>query len=568
MLLTLSKRMSLGLAFALLAAVLLPLLSYADAPKLSVKEPSRDSTDKFTPPPPQSRLITQSQYSRVIKDVFGPDITIAVRFPPLPREGGLETLATTDTALTPAGFESFYSAASDVAAKVVDEEHREFLIPCKPRSISAPDDKCAERFFQSVGPVLYRRPLTKEEAAFQVWAAAQGTVAAKNFYRGLALSLTGMLVSPKFLMISDTITTDRQRPLAAKLDAYSKASRLSLFLWNSFPDRALLNAAKDGRLDVKAGIEYQVQRMMKSPRMEAGVRAFFEDMLRLDGIEGVSKDPTVYPMYTRRVAAAAKEQVLRTVVDLVLVQDTDYRNLFTTKTLFVSPVLGPIYNMPVTDPAEWSEITDTSAERAGLLTQPAFLAEYAHTARSSPTRRGRAVREIFLCQNVPNPPSNVDFSALNDPDPKLKTVRDRLSAHRSNPVCAGCHRITDPIGLALENFDGAGRYRETEDGAAIDASGNLDGTKFQNITEFTEAVAHSPQLPRCLTTRLADFAVARNLGTPQKPWIDRLQQDFVANGYRVLKLIEDIATSDEFYSISSPVVDKSAVANTSVALLN
>jgi hypothetical protein len=224
--------------------------------------------------------------------------------------------------------------------------------------------------------------------------------------------------------------------------------------------------------------------------------------------------------------------------------------------------------MPVTDREEWSEMTDPSAERAGLLTQPAFLAEYAHTARSSPTRRGRAVREIFLCQNVPNPPSNVDFSALNDPDPKLKTVRDRLSAHRSNPVCAGCHRIMDPIGLALENFDGAGRFRQTEGGAPIDASGSLDGTKFQNITEFTEAVAHSPHLPQCLTTRLADYAVARKLGAPQKPWIDRLQKDFADNNYKVMEMIKDIATSDEFYSVSTATVGQPAVASAHIPPLN
>src|SRR6185369_16516725 len=127
-----------------------------------------------------------------------------------------------------------------------------------------------------------------------------------------------------------------------------------------------------------------------------------------------------------------------------------------------------------------------------------FLAGHSHPGRSSATLRGKALREVLLCQTVPRPPANVDFSAIENPDPSLKTARDRLDFHRKNPVCAGCHKITDPMGLALENFDGSGQYRETEKGAPIDASGILDGKEFKNVAGLGQALHDSPAVPACL----------------------------------------------------------------------
>src|SRR6185312_13621122 len=144
--------------------------------------------------------------------------------------------------------------------------------------------------------------------------------------------------------------------------------------------------------------------------------------------------------------------------------------------------------------------------RKGLLTQISFLAAHSHPGRSSPTLRGKALREILLCQPVPRPPANVDFSAVENPDPSLHTARDRLGLHRKNPVCAGCHKITDPMGLALENFDGAGIYRETEKGSAIDVSGTLDGKDFHDVAGLGVALHDHPALTSCLVKRAYSYA--------------------------------------------------------------
>ena len=151
--------------------------------------------------------------------------------------------------------------------------------------------------------------------------------------------------------------------------------------------------------------------------------------------------------------------------------------------------------------------------RVGLLTQISFLAVHSHPGRSSPTLRGKALRELLLCQKVPSPPANVDFSIVEDPKANFHTARERLTAHRSNPVCAGCHRITDPMGLALENFDGAGQYRETEKGAPIDASGSLDGHDLKDVAGLEEALHDHPSLPQCLVKRAYSYGIGGPLSS-------------------------------------------------------
>ncbi len=527
-----------------LSTLALVLCVSAPLTSCNVESTARSKAPSFNAAPPQSRLISQRQYANIIADVFGDDIKTAGRFPPVRRDNGLAAVNAAKTEVTSSAFETFYDSAAAIAAQVTDDTHRRLLIPCAPSNADAPDDACAQQFFRSVGSRLYRRPLKDQELQFQVRVAADGAKATKDFYAGLSLSLTGMLVSPKFLLASDVLEGD-------VLTAYSKATRLSLFLWNAYPDQILLTAAEKGELNTKKGIAIQVERMLASPRLEAGTRAFFEDMLDLNTLENTDKDPTVYPAFSRRVADAAKEQVLKTVVDHIVDRDADYRALFTTDKVFITGVLAPIYRTALQRPETWDTMTAPAGTRAGLLSQPFFLAAYAHPGRSSPTRRGKAFREIFLCQKVPDPPPNVSFTLFDDPDHKFRTTRDRVAAHLSDPVCAGCHRLTDNIGLALENYDGAAQYRVQENGAEIDASGDLDGARFANPVEFGEVVARSPTLTNCFVNRLTSYALAQPLGATARPVLEHLHADFAAGGYRVKDLMERIATSDMFFQVAA-----------------
>jgi hypothetical protein len=222
--------------------------------------------------------------------------------------------------------------------------------------------------------------------------------------------------------------------------------------------------------------------------------------------------------------------------------------LFTTRETFVSPPLAVIYD--VAAPPGWTPYTSpVGSPRAGLLTQVSFLAAHAHPGRSSPTLRGKALRELLLCQTVPRPPPNVDFSLLEDANSRLATARERLDLHRTNPVCAGCHKITDPIGLAFEHFDGAGQYRATEHGAAIDPSGALDGRPFEDLAGLSQALRDHPQLGACLVKRVYAWATGGATQPSDKPVLDWLGQSLAADGYRLPDLLRTVALSEAFATV-------------------
>jgi hypothetical protein len=361
------------------------------------------------------------------------------------------------------------------------------------------------------------------------------------------------------LFVIDRTESDPRHAGRMRLDDWSLASRLSLFLWNSGPDDTLLDWAAHGALQTPEGRARAVDYMLASPRLETGVRAFFDDMLGFDEFAVLSKDPGIYPSFIADTITDAREQTLRTIIDHLVDGNGDYRDLFTTRETFMSPALAPLYG--VSAPPGWTRY-DMPADgpRVGLLTQVAFLASHAHPGRSSATLRGKALRELLLCQKVPRPPPNVDFSLIEDPKSTLRTARERLAAHRANPVCAGCHKLTDPIGLGLENFDGAGEYRATERGATIDASGNLDGKAFSDAAGLAQALHDNPALPGCLVSRVYAYATG---GTPAPGSADILAYfgaQFAAQGYKFPALLRTIALSNAFATVTRPAARPDAVA--------
>jgi hypothetical protein len=501
--------------------------------------------------PPQIRRLTEAQYRQIIADLFGPDIKIAGRFDPLARTAGLLEVGAAKAAITPSGFEHYDAMARAVAEQVVDEAHREILVPCLPTSAAGPDAACAKAFFQAVGPRLYRRPLDARDLDAAVDVAGRTAQRVGDFYVGLASGLAGMLEAPDFLFVADSTEPDPGHPGKLRLDAYSKASRLSFLLWDTAPDAELLAAAASSALQTREGLAHEVDRMIASPRLVQGVRAFFADTLAFDTFDTLAKDSLIYPAFTQSVGDAAQEQTLRTITDLLLTRDGDYRDLFTTRRTFLDRSLGLIYDVPVDNPNGWVpyEFPEGDAH-AGIVGEISFVALHSHPGRSSATLRGKAVREILLCQRVPDPPGNVDFSLVQDTkNPKFRTARQRLTAHRSQPTCAGCHKIMDPIGLALENFDGAGQLRADENGAPIDASGEIDGTPFNGAAALGKVLHDDPATASCLVNRVYAYGLGRTPTQGEAAWMKYLTEKFAADGYRLRALLRRIATSDAFYAI-------------------
>lgn len=514
----------------------------------------------YTPAQVREHRLSSTQYRNTIADVFGPDIELGGRFEPGVRIDGLLEAGLADVSVTAAGMEQYDAMARKIASQVVDERHRGMLIPCQPRSIVAADDDCVARAMGKFGLLLYRRPLSDSELNSYVGAAHEATAITHDFYSGLSLSLAAMLSSPKFLFRPEVAVPDREHPSGYRLDGYSLASRLSTFLWDAEPDLALLTAAQRGELSTRSGYERQVARMLASPRLEMGMRSFFRDMFQFEDFSTLTKDAALFPKYNAQVATDAQEETLRTVVELLLVRHGDYRDIFTTKKTFLTPELAAIYRVPFVNnvpngaPDAWGPYQYGAGDpRAGILSQVSFTALHSPPGRASATIRGKALREIMLCQKVPSPPANVNFKiVLDTSNPIYKTARERLSAHRSNPVCAGCHKFVDPIGLSLENFDGVGAYRTHENEVPIDTSGELGGIPFDGPEGLGRALHDNPATVSCLVNRLESYALGRQLTKEDQPVLQELQHSFGAEGYRLPELMRQIVTNQSFYRVSAP----------------
>ncbi len=544
-----------GGAYRVLVTVLLALCALvACSPSDPNPEPESVGTHALT------KLITAEQYSNTLAYIFGPGIDAQVQFAPVARNEGLLANSLATAGVSGGQVQTIQSVAASVASQVVDVENRQYLIGCRPELIDGPDPACATQFISKVGRFLFRRALTDDEIASYV---EQANIAAQQlngkesageeldgFYAGLKVVLEGLLLHPEVLFVIERAEPDPNNPEQLRLDAYSLASRLSFFLWNAAPDDELLAAAESGDLQSSGGIERAVDRMLESSRLVDGMRAFFDDMLVFDEIKTLAKDPTIYPEFTSVTAQDAREQTLRTIIDHTLNQNKDYLDLFTSRSTFMSPALAILYGVPA-QPG-WAPYTFAEeSPRAGLLTHVSFLALTSHPGRSSVTLRGMALRERFLCQTVPEPPPGIDFSVLTNPDADYPTQRERVAVHLETPSCAGCHRITDTIGLSLEQFDGAGGFRLTENGAIIDATGSLDGFEFDGAIGLGEALSQNPELPRCLVRRVYSYATGGPPDNDARPALSYFNEEFAAQGYRLRNLLRTIALSKPFSQIKT-----------------
>ena len=504
--------------------------------------------------------LTESQYRRAIHDIFGESIRVddsAVDRGA--RESGLLAIGARKLTLSATELERSETLAQRIAEQVLHPRRRATLIPCIPNDARMPDDECASQFVTRVGLFLFRRPLNFDEIRSYVSMANAATRTLDDFYAGLHASLVGMLVAPDFLFRFERAEADPDRSGRMRLDAYSRATRLSFFLWDSPPDAELIEAARSGTLLSPAGLNRQVERLLNSLRLENGLRAFFSDMLGFDEFATLTIDSGLYPKFTKNVEDDAREQTLRTIVDQLLHKNRDYRELLVTRETFLTPSLAAIYGVPLARSQEmggavpWVPYRFADDDpRAGLLTHVSFLSLHSHPGTSSPTLRGQAVRENFLCQIVPPPPGDVDFSFVQDTNnPDFKTVRQRLSAHRENPTCAGCHNLTDPIGLTLEVFDTAGGYRTTENGALIDPSGEFNGKSYEEITGLVEILRQEPTATSCLINRAFSYGAARTPTTDERVWLEDLAAELRREGLEWRELMRRITRQPDFYTLGT-----------------
>lgn len=503
-------------------------------------------------PSTQMRMMNESQYRNTIESVFSSELTIVGRFEPEVRQQGLASVGSTQTSIGTTGYERYYAMAGRIAKQVVAPQNWSKYMDCGTAEAAEFDEVCARNIIKTYGEKLFRRQWSKQDVDLWLEAAQSAMQYEGQFNLAIASVIEGMMSSPEFLFVIDTVQANDQNEM--ELTGYAKAARLSYFLWNSSPDDELIAAAARGDLETKKGLQTQVNRLLSSPLFHEGAKAFFEDFLHLADFKTLEKDKVIYPAFTHEVAIDAREQILRFMTYHLIENQKPYPSIFTENQTFVTRALGMIYNIPVKTSSGWEKITyEADDPRSGLMSHIGFVALHAHPGRSSATLRGIAVREVLLCQTVEPAPAAVNFTVVQDTTNSIfKTARARLTQHRSDPACKSCHAYIDPIGLAFETFDGVGKFRTTENGEPIDTHGNLDGIDFENETGLEHALANHVGSKACLVQRLHAYATGRPAQKWDRSWIENLNNEFTRSNYAVTELFQSIALSKEFYIINLP----------------
>lgn len=502
--------------------------------------------DGIDPGPALIRRLTRAEYDRTVRDLLGDDSRPARGFAPEEEMLGFDNNAAS-LQVTPLHAEQFMEAAEALAARAVED--LEALLPCDPGEIGA--DACARQFVRAFGRRAWRRPLSDAEAerltALFAVAAESGDEGA--FARGARMVIEALLQSPYFLYRIEIGEPVPDRPGLRKLDGFEIASRLSYLIWGSMPDDALLTAADAGELSTADQVAAQARRMMADPKARDGLLAFFDQWLRLDEVRAIDRDPMYFPDWRAGWRTLWYEETRRFLEHLLWSGEATLGDLLAASYTFVNGPLAEFYGIEGVEGPEWVKVALDPARRAGLLTQASVLALTSKPNTTSPVFRGLFVRDRLLCTPLPPPPADL-VVVPPDPDPEL-TTRERYREHSQNEACAGCHRLIDPVGFGFEHFDALGRWRDTENGRPIDATGELLATldadgPFDGAAELSRRLAASEHVQRCVTRQFFRFAFGRGETPADRCAIEALFRDYAESDQDFLVLVERLVRTDAF----------------------
>ncbi len=442
-----------------------------------------------------------------------------------------------------------------------DTPSRRRVFTCTP-SRAQEEDGCAKKVLSSLMRRAYRRPVTDADLQkpFELYLKVK---AEDGFDAGIEMGLSAVLSSPEFLF-----RIERDPAGAAPGNAYpvsdlELASRLSFFLWSSIPDEELLDVAAKGDLDKPAVLQRQVTRMLADPRSENLVTNFASQWLHLRNLDSITPDMRLFPDFDDNLRQAFRKET-ELLVDSVIRENRSVLDLLRANYTFVNERLAKHYGIPNVYGSRFRRIEfGEDGPRGGLLRQGSILLVTSYPTRTSPVIRGKWILDNVLGVPPPPPPPNVP--ALEDVkmSKRVTSVRERLAEHRKNPTCAGCHRLTDPVGFALENYDAVGRWRTMDAGEPIDASGTLfDGTDFRGVAGLQKAITRNPDLfVSTLSEKLLTFATGRGVNYYDAPAIRKVVRDARAEDFRFSSIVIGIVNSMPFRMRSAAAASAKATAS-------
>ena len=424
---------------------------------------------------------------------------------------------------------------------------RKKIFSCRPTS--KPDEAaCAKQIITRLASEAYRRPATAVEIS-RLMPFYEEEAAKNGFEAGVRASLEAILASPHFIFRLEKAPTDARSGGTYRVADIDLASRLSFFLWGLPPDQQLIDAAQRKELSTLAGLEKQARRMLADERSNALAERFAAQWLRLQDVDKVHPDPNFYPNFDENIAEAMRTET-KLFFQHLLREDRPVLEMLTADYTFLNERLAKHYGIKGVVGREFRRVTYPDATRRGILGQGTMLVQSSLANRTSPVLRGKWVMEVMLGTPPPPPPPDVpDLEAsAGSKEGRLLTTRERLESHRQNATCNSCHRFMDPIGLALDNFDVTGRWRERENGMPLDTNGDFyDGTKVHSTDDLITALLKRPMpIVRNFTENLMAYGLGRRTEYFDQPAIRAIAKSAEANNFKISSFILGVVKSDAF----------------------
>jgi hypothetical protein len=430
---------------------------------------------------------------------------------------------------------------------VSDSVSRRRIFSCRPTS-AAEEPACANEIIKSLAAQAFRGPVPQADLDTLKGFYEEGRKAG-DFEHAIRYTLQAILASPRFVFRLEEVPAATRAGASYRLNDQDVASRLSFFLWGTVPDQELTKAAAAGQLRTAASLRKQVDRMIADPRSEALATRFASQWLRLQDLDKMVPDYLQYPHYDDTLAAGFKRET-ELFVDSLIRENRSLLELIDSDYTFVNERVAVHYGIPNVTGNEFRRVPVTDVNRRGILGHGSILALTSIADRTSPVLRGKYVMEVLLGAPPPAPPPNVPgLDETKDTNGgRTLSVRERMEQHRKNPPCINCHRVIDPLGLALENFDVTGAWRIKDNEVGVDPVGDLyDGTKLDGPVGLRKALLrHKDAVLLSFTEHLMTYALGRRVEAYDMPLVRQIIRDAAANGYKMQTFVQGVVASQAF----------------------
>jgi hypothetical protein len=500
------------------------------------------------------RRLNRHEYRNTIRDLLGIDYAPAADFPADDVGYGFDHIGDV-LSLPTILMEKYLAAAEEISRQALadassEPQDAQQRLPRRPIILRRPGEEwtpqaAAAANLAPLAAAAFRRPVTDAEVARLAQLVAQAVDDGESFEAGMQLALQAILISPHFLF---RVELDPEGDAETRqLNDHELAVRLSYFLWSTMPDAELFDAAREGRLQDLSELEQQVRRMLADPKSQALIENFAGQWLQLRNLDTLTFDPARFPGCDAQLLADMREETLQFFAALVR-EDQSLLRLLDADFTFVNQRLAAHYGLAGVTGNEFRRVSLQGTPRAGILTHASVLAVTSNPSRTSPVKRGKFVLDNLL--GAPPPPAPANVPQLDDANRALTgTLRQRLEQHRADPGCASCHQLMDPIGFALEHFDAVGRYRTTDAGQPIDASGALpSGDQFSGLDELRGLLLakRRDDVARCLVEKMLVYALGRGLEYYDQCAVNNIRQALEQDDYRFSRLVLGVVQSQPF----------------------